>query len=94
MEPSQGDVPESGNGHAGTAPEPDETAAAPIPGANGDEPGDGQPEPSIGDAIDAMNALPTADGGPRVIVHGVGAADSHEAPPDPMDIPEFLRRVQ
>ena len=68
--------------------------AAPAPGPNVDEPGDGQPEPSIADAIDAMNAVPTADGGPRVIVHGVGAANGHDAPPDSMEIPEFLRRVQ
>ena len=93
-EPSEGDGPETGNGHTGSAPEPDEAAAAPAPGPNADEPGDGQPEPSIADAIDAMNAVPTADGGPRVIVHGVGAANGHDAPPDPMEIPEFLRRVQ
>ncbi len=79
---------------AGSAPEPDETAAAPDTGASGDEPGDGQPEPSIADAVDTMNAVPTADGGPRAIVHGVGAANGHDAPPDPMEIPEFLRRVQ
>ena len=66
----------------------------PAPGANGDGTGDGQPEPSIADVIDAMNAVPTADSGPRVIVHGVGAANGHDAPPDPMEIPEFLRRVQ
>ncbi len=93
-EPSEGDGPETGNGHTGSAPEPDEAAAAPASGPNADEPGDGQPEPSIADAIDAMNAVPTADGGPRVIVHGVGAANGHDAPPDPMEIPEFLRRVQ
>ena len=93
-EPSEGDGPETGNGHTGSAPEPDEAAAAPAPGPNADEPGDGRPEPSIADAIDAMNAVPTADGGPRVIVHGVGAANGHDAPPDPMEIPEFLRRVQ
>ena len=62
--------------------------------SEGNEPGDGQPEPSIADAIDAMNAVPTADGGPRAIVHGVGAANGHDAPPDPLEIPEFLRRVQ
>ena len=93
-EPSEDDGPEAGNDAAASAPEPDEAAAAPDTGANGGEPEDGQPEPSIADAIDAMNAVPTADGGPRVIVHGVGAANGHDAPPDPMDIPEFLRRVQ
>ena len=41
-----------------------------------------------------MNAVPTADGGPRVIVHGAGAVNGHDAPPDPMEIPEFLRRVR
>ncbi len=93
-EPSQGDGPEAGDGTAASAPEPDEAAAAPDTGANGGEPEDGQPEPSIADAIDAMNAVPTADGGPRVIVHGVGAVNGHDAPPDPLEIPEFLRRVQ
>ncbi len=93
-EPSEGDGPETGNGTAASAPEPDEAGAAPDTGANGDEPGGGRPEPSIADAIDAMNAVPTADGGPRVIVHGVGAVNGHDAPPDPLEIPEFLRRVQ
>ena len=93
-EPSEDDGPEAGNDAAASAPEPGEAAAAPDTGANGGEPEDGQPEPSIADAIDAMNAVPTADGGPRVIVHGVGAVNGHDAPPDPLEIPEFLRRVQ
>ena len=93
-EPSEDDGPEAGDGTAASTPEPDEAAAAPDTGANGGEPEDGQPEPSIADAIDAMNAVPTADGGPRVIVHGVGAVNGHDAPPDPLEIPEFLRRVQ
>ena len=89
-EPPEGDGPQTG--HAASAPEPDETAAAPAPGA--DEPGDGQPEPSVADAVDAINAVPAAAGGPRAVVHGVGAANGHDAPPDPLEIPEFLRRVQ
>ncbi len=93
-EPSQGDGPQTGNGHAGSAPEPDGAAADPDTGANGDEPGDGQPEPSVADAVDAIDAAPTADGGPRAVVPGVGAANGHDAPPDPLEIPEFLRRVQ
>ncbi|MDE0171935.1 MAG: ParB N-terminal domain-containing protein [Defluviicoccus sp.] len=49
--------------------------------------------PSISDAIDAMNAVPTADGGPRVIVHHVGAANGHADMDDALEIPEFLRRT-
>ncbi len=93
-EPPEGEDSETGNGHAGSAPEPEEAAAAPDTGASGDEPGNGQPEPSVADAVDAINAVPTADGGPRAIVHGAGAANGHDAPPDPLEIPEFLRRVQ
>ena len=40
-----------------------------------------------------MNAVPTADGGPRVIVQTVGPVNGHEAGADPLEIPEFLRRV-
>ena len=95
-EPSEGDGPDTGNGAVGSAPEPDEvgTGTDPETANHGDGPEDGRSEPSIADAIDAMNAVPTADGGPRVIVHGVGAANGHDAPPDPLEIPEFLRRVQ
>ena len=71
------------------------TEAAPeTEPSEGEGPEDERPEPSIADAIDAINAVPTADGGPRVIVHGAGAVNGHDAPPDPLEIPEFLRRVR
>ena len=41
-------------------------------------------------AVDALNAVPTADGGPRVIVHQGGIVNGHEGGGD-FDIPEFLR---
>ncbi len=52
-----------------------------------------QPEPPVCDAIDAMNAVPTADGGPRVIVQHVNAVNGHPAGDEAFDIPEFLRRT-
>ena len=61
---------------------------------NGDGEGeDGPADPSVADPIDAMNAVPTADGGPRVIVQTVAPVNGHEAGADPLEIPEFLRRV-
>ena len=61
---------------------------------NGDGEGeDGPADPSVADPIAAMNAVPTADGGPRVIVQTVGPVNGHEAGADPLEIPEFLRRV-
>ena len=93
-EPPEGEGPETGNGAAASAPKPDGAPAAPDTGANGDEPGDGQPEPSMAGAVDAIDAVPTADGGPRAVVHGVGAVNGRDAPPDPLEIPEFLRRAQ
>ena len=48
--------------------------------------------PSVSHAIDAMNAVPTADGGPPVIVHHVDASNGHAASGEALDIPEFLRR--
>ena len=59
----------------------------------GGEGEDGPADPSVADAIDAMNAAPTADGGPRVIVQTVAPVNGHEAGGDPLEIPEFLRRV-
>ena len=41
-------------------------------------------------AVNALNAVPTADGGPRVIVHQGGIVNGHESGGD-FDIPEFLR---
>ena len=40
-----------------------------------------------------MNAVPTADGGPRVIVQHVGPVNGQAPGEDPLEIPEFLRRV-
>ena len=36
-----------------------------------------------------MNAVPTADGSPRVIVHGIDLANGQSG--EEIDIPEFLR---
>ena len=62
-----------------------------MTGGGGGE--DSPADPSVADAIDAMNAVPTADGGPRVIVQTVGPVNGHEPGDDPLEIPEFLRRV-
>ena len=80
---------------AGTAP-PD---APPASNGNGIAPA---PEtgPSDGDAADAdrgdtgeADPDPAVVGGPDGIV-GTGPVNGRDAPPDPMEIPEFLRRVQ
>ena len=70
-----------------------EGEAGPETVNGGGEGEDGPAAPSVADAIDAMNAVPTADGGPRVIVQTVGSVNGHEAGADPLEIPEFLRRV-
>ena len=77
------------NGESVPAPDAGETAAEADTGANGN----GHAGPAHADAIDAMNAVPTADGGPRVIVQQVGPVNGREASADPLEIPEFLRRV-
>ena len=87
---AEADTGANGNGHA--APVQDEAEAGAEP-ANGEGSEDGQPEPSAADAIDAMNRVPTADGGPRVIVQTVGPVNGEAPADDPLDIPEFLRRV-
>ena len=87
---AEADTRANGNGHAG--PVRDEAEAGPET-VNGEGPEDGQAESSIADAIDAMNAVPTADGGPRVIVQTVGPVNGEAPDSDPLDIPEFLRRV-
>ena len=93
-EPDGGEPPEApanGNGHA--APPQVEGEDGPE-SVNGDGEGEDSPaDPSVEDAIDAMSAVPTADGGPRVIVQTVGPVNGHEAGDDPLEIPEFLRRV-
>ncbi len=80
---------------AGTAP-PD---APPAPNGNGHTPA---PEagPSDGDPADAhrgdtgeTESDPTVEAGPDGIAV-TGPVNGHDAHPDPMEIPEFLRRVQ
>ena len=72
--------------------------------ATGDAPSDAEPGPAADDtaagdapargelarAIDALNAVPTADGSPRVIVQGFDSADAL-VNGEAGDIPEFLR---
>ena len=83
----------AGNGHA-TEParesEPSNGAAANA-GNGAAEPVDPGPHADPGDTGEAA-ADPAVAGGPD----GIGAAgpvNGHDAPPDPMEIPEFLRRV-
>ena len=93
-EPDAGKVPEGpagGNGQAAPVHAEAEAGPEPANGRGGGE--DSRADPSAADAIDAMNAVPTADGGPRVIVQQVGPVSAHEADEDPLEIPEFLRRV-
>ena len=93
-EPDAGKVPEGpagGNGQAAPVHAEAEAGPEPANGRGGGE--DSRADPSAADAIDAMNAVPTADGGPRVIVQQVGPVSAHEADEDPFEIPEFLRRV-
>ena len=97
--------PAGGNGHAAPAesgpeaPEAGDAGEAPDAGeASGGTvlPGD------LAAAIDAANRVPTADGGPRVVVAHVGPgpnagpapSNGHDPSGDPLEIPEFLRRVQ
>ena len=84
-------APANGNGHGAPEHVEGEGGAEPV---NGDGASEEVPaEPSIADAIDAMNAVPTADGGPRVIVQHVGPVNGRADGDDPLEIPEFLRRV-
>ena len=87
---AEADTGASGNGRAGPAHAEAEAGPETV-GAEGSE--EGEIAPSIADAIDAMNAVPTADGGPRVIVQQVGPVNGSDAGDDALEIPEFLRRV-
>ena len=51
--------------------------------------GDAQAPTELARAVDALNAVPTADGSPRVIVHGIDLANGQGGEGD--DLPEFLR---
>ena len=108
----------SGNGHDETVepgPETGANGASDPEGAtdavNGDAEGPGDPEAGTGEAavpgdlgamIDAVNSIPTADGGPRVIFATTGSAsdagqaptNGHDPSVDPAEIPEFLRDVR
>jgi len=80
-----------GNGHAAPGRPEGEAGPEPVNGRGGGE--DRPAEPSIADAIDAMNAVPTADGGPRVVVRSVGPVHGTGAGTAAPDLPAFLRRV-
>ncbi len=96
-----------GNGQAASA-EPEPEGPAPEAGDAGEAPDAGAASGGTvlpGDlaaAIDAANRVPTADGGPRVVVAHVGPgpdagpapSNGHDPSGDPLEIPEFLRRVQ
>ena len=83
--------PAEGNGHDASTVAEGEGGREPVNGEGGGE--DGPADPSVADAIDAMNAVPTADGGPRVIVQTAGPVNGEAPDSDPLDIPEFLHRV-
>ncbi len=83
--------PAEGNGHDASTVAEGEAGPEPVNGEGGGE--DRPAEPSAADAIDAMNRVPTADGGPRVIVQTVGPVNGQALDEDPLEIPEFLRRV-
>ncbi len=85
MEEAEEDDPPAGE------PEPDavevaETVDKEAPDTAG---GDAQAPTELARAVDAMNAVPTADGGPRVIVQGIGSANGQGG--EGVDLPEFLR---
>ena len=106
----------SGNGHdaasgpeagANGASDPDDATDAP----GGDADAHADPEAGTGEAavpgdlgamIDAVNSVPTADGGPRVIFATTGSAqeagqaptNGHDPSVEPAEIPEFLRDVR
>ena len=74
-----------GDGSPAGKPGPDAVDDETPDTTSGDAPARGE----LARAVDALNAVPTADGGPRVIVHGVDAVNGHEGGGD-FDIPEFL----
>ena len=93
-EPGSGETaegPAKGNGRDASTVAEGEAGPETVTGGGGGE--DSPADPSVADATDAMNAVPTADGGPRVIVQTVGPVNGHEPGDDPLEIPEFLRRV-
>ena len=94
VEPGSGEAteaPANGNGRDASTGAEGEAGPETVTGGGGGE--DSPADPSVADAIGAMNAVPTADGGPRVIVQTVGPVNGQEPGDDPLEIPEFLRRV-
>ena len=98
-----------GNGHAVPAgPAPEASSSKTGDESDGDTgeatAGSGEtPLPEdLAAAVDAANRVPTADGGPRVVIAHVGpgadtepgSANGQDASGDPLEIPEFLRRVR
>ncbi len=82
-EPEPETVDEEASGADGSdAPSDAESGPVADDTAGGDAPASGD----LARAIDAMNAVPTADGSPRVIVQGFDAVNGEGT-----DIPEFLR---
>ena len=75
-----------GDGSLAGKPGPDAVDEETPDAACGEAPARGE----LARAVDALNAVPTADGGPRVIVHQGGIVNGHEGGGD-FDIPEFLR---
>jgi len=104
--PASTDAPPAtaGNGHAAPAePEPAAPESEAGDADDATDPGVGAAVPEdLAAAIDAANRVPTADGGPRVVVAHVGVgqasdpapANGHDPSGDPLEIPEFLRRVE
>ena len=104
--PASTDAPpaKGGNGHAAPAePEPAAPESEASDADDATDPGVSAAVPEdFAAAIDAANRVPTADGGPRVVVAHVGAgpdagpesANGHDPSGDPLEIPEFLRRVE
>ena len=93
-EPDAAEAPEGpaeGNDRDASTVAEGEAGPEPVNGGDGGE--DSPADPPAADAIDAMNQVPTADGGPRVIVQTVGPANGQAPGEDPLEIPEFLRRV-
>ena len=73
------------------APEPDTSNGAAGAGNGAAEPAEPDPDADAGDTGEA-NPDPSVAGGPDGIV-ATGPVNGHDAHPDPMEIPEFLRRV-
>ena len=76
---------EASGADGGDAPADAESGPAADDAAGGDAPSGGE----LARAVDAMNAVPTADGSPRVIVHGIDLANGQGEQEN--DVPEFLR---